>query len=739
MTSSTTTDYGGQARGSLDAYRRYLDGMDASMKQKIALAAAHLLCSGKVADMGMGSGTGSDALAALYPQLEVVGVDVNESMVSLAKERYRRHNLTFTEGDIATQVFPPESLNAIVNSSVFHHVTSFNGYRPEEVMRALSAQYRQLKQNGIVLVRDFVAPEERDVWLDLPTDDGDETTDPTRCNSANLFRLFSAQFRTLSNTPGFELRPVADTDGQPIPKGFDRFQCAYRTAAEFLLRKDYRTDWETEIKEEYTYYTKQQFESAFGALGLRVLASVALYNSWIVRHRFEGKAHLRTLQGEPLPFPPTNYIISGEKVDHTEGVRFEHRGPCPTVDFLEMQQYGHNETGQIRDLVRRPNRTIDIIPWFEAGGDIYVLIRKSYPRPLLQACPESNPLIGGSSAVGYVSEPLNVIQTDHPIGNSVERALTERANLAPEQLLRFEDGTTYYPSPGGILEEIRSVFVEVSPVYTTRPLEGLSGFSTSGVVQAMEARQLLRAAEVGGLPDARLELNVYHLLQSKGLDPGPWIGDEIHITGSSPPSIIGNIIAPVPGRRAFTQLSPSANTAFLHLGSARFAELNAQGETLSEKELAYVVPRYLSTNTVSTAIIRRSDSVYYIGVVDDDLPAAQGFEGNSNLYTTPAWRLPRGVFNRTSAIGWLTHRLTTEHGLEVGQVFTLGGNYYPSAGVTPENVLPVCIEVLAETPSDAPIIWVPLHHLIEEAGRIRDGHLRIVANRVAHALGIMQR
>ena len=56
-----------QRRGDLEAYQRYLRGMDVSMRQKVALTAAHLLGQGWVADMGMGSGLGSRALAALYP------------------------------------------------------------------------------------------------------------------------------------------------------------------------------------------------------------------------------------------------------------------------------------------------------------------------------------------------------------------------------------------------------------------------------------------------------------------------------------------------------------------------------------------------------------------------------------------------------------------------------------------------------------------------------------------------
>src|SRR5215831_13818487 len=98
-------DYGAQARGGLGAYERYLAGMDASMRQKVALTAAHLLCRGRVADMGMGSGAGSYALAALYPELDVVGVDLDAEMVARAAKAHVLPNLSFVVGDVAAPVF----------------------------------------------------------------------------------------------------------------------------------------------------------------------------------------------------------------------------------------------------------------------------------------------------------------------------------------------------------------------------------------------------------------------------------------------------------------------------------------------------------------------------------------------------------------------------------------------------------------------------------------------------------
>ena len=131
--------YEAQARGGLAAYERYLSSMDASMRQKVALTAAHLLCQGRIADMGMGSGTGSHALAALYPSLEVVGVDMNPTMVALAAERYRRRTCVRPRRHRDAGV-PRASLDGILDSSVLHHVTSFSGYSARGAGAALSAQ-----------------------------------------------------------------------------------------------------------------------------------------------------------------------------------------------------------------------------------------------------------------------------------------------------------------------------------------------------------------------------------------------------------------------------------------------------------------------------------------------------------------------------------------------------------------------------------------------------------------------
>ena len=725
-----------QHRGDRGAYERYLRGMDASMRQKVALTAAHLRGQGRVADMGMGSGTGSEALAQLYPGLDVVGVDLDPTVVAMARERFRLPNLSFVAGDIAASVFAPESLDGILDSSVLHHVTSFGGYDHDAAARCLEVQVGELREHGVLVVRDFVEPEPCEVLLDVPADDGDASDDPARCSTAALLERFAREFRSLSSQPGFPCARVEATPSLPLRPGFCRYRISHKHAAELVLRKDYRTDWVAVVKEEYTYFTAGRFERIFDGLGLRVLASTPLRNPWIVRHRLRDKLALWDLEGRPLEAPSTNYVIVGEKVPANEGVRFVEAGRAAPLGFLEPTCWRDRRDASVRDLVRRPNLTLDVLPWFRLDGDVFVLVRASYPRPILAADDGGGAAIDGSRAPGYVTEPLVVVQGEKPLGQTVEEALATDAGIEPSQLRGFRGGTTYYPSPGGVQEEVRSALVEIEPLFVSAKLPARSGFSTSGRVRAIESRQLLRAAQVGGLPDARLELNVYELLRRLELEPGPWIGEEILLAESPAPPRVAHLdeLARRPARRVFERVSTDASPGFLELRSAEFDELDRDGNRLGRLALERVVPRRLGLCTMVVAPLRRHGGMVFVGIDDDDLPAAQCFNGNSELLVAPAWRLPRAIRTTTPARAWVLERLRAEYGAVPGDVWELGGRYHPSPGVTPEVVHPIAVEVLSESAAPRALSWLPLTEAASRAPELRDGHLRIAVLRAWHAL-----
>jgi predicted O-methyltransferase YrrM len=740
------------ARGDRSAYARYLAGMDASMKQKVALTAAHLLCEGRVADMGTGSGGGAQALAALYPELRVIGVDLDPTTVAIARDAHRLPNLDFVVGDVAQPVFEPGSLDGIFDSSVLHHVTSFGGYDHEAAARALAAQVPQLRAHGVLVVRDFVHPGEGLALLDVRHDDGaapgeEGADDPRRCSTAALLERFSREFRSLHAAPGFALERLASAafahapHDAPAP-GFTRYRLALHHAVEFVLRKDYREDWGAEAKEEYGYFTQSRFEELFAALGLRVLASQPIRNPWIVRHRFRGKIALRDEHGALRETPATNYVIVGERVAEDEGVRLRDAGEAPAPGFLEMRHYRDRRTGYVRDLVRRPHVTVDVVPWFELDGDVFVLARTSYPRPIPATEVGECPSLDGASRSTWLAEPLHARITDWPIGETVEETLLSLLpRLSSSDIRGFTVGSTYYPSPGGIQEEVRSIFVEIAPLFVEERLGGGSPFRSAGRVRAIEAKQLLRAAQVGGLPDARLEVNVRDLLGRLGREAGPWIGEELErVEATQPPrapTTVRALLGRAP-RRAFERVPTRGDAPpFLAIHARSFEELDRAGHVRARAVLEVVVPTRTSGNSVAVAPLLVHGGVTWLGVDDDDLPAAQCFHGNSEILVAPAWRLPREIATRAAALTFTRERLRDEYGVEVERLHDLGGRYLPSPGMTPEAVYPLAAMVRA-VHEDAPkaLRWVRLDDAAAEASRLVDGHLRIAALRAAHACGL---
>ncbi len=87
-------------------------------------------------------------------------------------------------------------------------------------------------------------------------------------------------------------------------------------------------NWESELHEAFAFWDFAEWKGALRAAGFRVIedpnnperGSRVYTNPWIVQNRWEGKVALfrRRRDGlhdglQPLPFPPTNMVLVGEK------------------------------------------------------------------------------------------------------------------------------------------------------------------------------------------------------------------------------------------------------------------------------------------------------------------------------------------------------------------------------------------------------------------------------------------
>ncbi|MBS1795922.1 MAG: methyltransferase domain-containing protein [Acidobacteria bacterium] len=744
-------EYAKQDRGDLSAYEEYFAGMDASMQQKIALTTAHFPVRGRIADMGSGSGSGTFDLARLYRGLEIVGVDINPVTVEYSRSHYRAENLFFETGDIADRVFPEASLDGILDSSVLHHVTSFNGFDVRQIARTIENQVAQLRAGGVLIIRDFVVPDDagKQVFLDLPTTDGKDSGAIPELSTAALFDVFARDFRSSVNLNG----PVEYRKLSSPRDGFVRFAVTLRTAAEFVLRKDYRDHWTPELLEEYTYCSQRDFEELFRKNGLRIVVSMPLWNPWIVSNRFAGKFFLSDAEENPLVFPPTNFLIVGEKIGEKDGCRIgEAKGASAPPAFLRLTAYRHRATGQIYELVTRPNRTIDLLPWFEtAGGQLFVLAKKDFPRPLVNAQSQS-PQLNRAAYSGYLTEPISAI-SDFGFRNpdsSVDEAapvireiLGERAGLGADEVLEIGEPRFYFTSPGGIDERVESFLVRIAPfARPPREIENYTPFTSAGTVRELDALQVLRASHVGGMFDARLEINIYRLLRHLNRSAGAWIGAALAPAAQKLPAnfeiaAIGELSPP-----PFAAFEPveAAENRFLDVVRSEFVETDAAGRRLASAVFEYVVPRKFSKNTVAAIPFVKTENAIFVGVETRDLPAPQTFTGSSRLRCAPAWRLPRGLAHKFGLEEFLRERFPKDFGAAVRRAWELGGSYFTSAGVTPEVVYPFAVELDAARGAAAgELRFFRLDELLAHAGRIGDAHFLILLNRLGHALGSLSK
>lgn len=767
--------YTGQARGGASAYAAYYAGMDRSMQQKVALTTAFFPVHGVLADMGCGSGAGSYDLACLHDGLHVIGVDVAAESVAYARSRYQRPNLEYRIGDIADPIFPAGSVDGILNSSVWHHLTSFNGFALTQVRRCLANQTTALRPGGVLIVRDFVIPRgPAEVLLDVPEHDGAAAADGSDSSdssdssgssdssapaavrrimgmsTAALLSHFAATWRSSQNPDG----PLPLQRLGPVRPGWLRYRLSHRAAAEFVLHKDYRRDFAAECREEYTFWSQAEYEAALRDSGLRIIVSVELRNPWIVNKRFRGHFFLYDLHERPLPYPPTNYLIVGEKVGPGQGVHFDLAlRPKPEPRFLRLQLYEHRETGKHYELAERPHPVIDLIPWFRLGEQIFIVGKQGFPRPLVGA--GDSPNLDGASVAGYLTEPISAMSEDPDAGLPLVReVLRERAGVAPEQIAGHALSLRYFTSPGGLNERVTAQLVELSlprgpsgePELLRFPEQApnYSQFSTAGRVRALPAAQLLRAAQVGGLLDARLELNTYQLLLRLGAPLGPWIGAEVTLRaqpaarGVLTSAQVALALQP-PARAVFVarDISQRREPGFLAVHAVTVTERDGHGAALRTATLEACAPGPLGCSTLSVLPVLAAGGEIFVGLEARDLPAAQRFTGRSCFITNPAWRLPRSMENLDQVEAQIAYSLLANFSTRALRSWPLGGKYYPATGATPEVVYPLAVEVDADSIKDSSLQFIPLRELVAQRALVEDGHLLIAMFRLAHALAVI--
>ena len=244
------------------------------------------------------------------------------------------------------------------------------------------------------------------------------------------------------------------------------------------------------------------------------------------------------------------------------------------------------------------------------------------------------------------------------------------------------------------------------------------------VLHTYDAAQLLKTAQTGALVEARLEMNIYNLFRRLAMPLPQWLGEKI-VIAEQMPSEIATIESLKSTVNACFEITESTS-GFLRTDRVLFATAN---QTESKTILEYVYPVDVSTNTLLTLPVCRVGEEIYIGLEMRDLPVPQQFSGNSRLATVFAKRLPKYIHEYIQLEEYIMK--LDIFGASVTCFFKLGEKYYPSIGVTPEQVYPYVVQL--DRPASG-LKWISLRSAIQQPEQFEDAHLLICLFRLWHAI-----
>ncbi|PJB71766.1 MAG: hypothetical protein CO093_04450 [Alphaproteobacteria bacterium CG_4_9_14_3_um_filter_47_13] len=718
--------------------------MDVTMVQKLAFASAHFqLHDGScILDIGCARGKGSYHIAALNPRLQVTGMDYDPLYIEEARKTYKLPNLSYVQGDARKLSLGDMKYDAIFNSSVMHEIYSFSNYNPQAAVDALQAQLEYLKLGGIILFRDFMRAAEPDVmvYMDLPPQSG-KGHDLPDLSYVDLLKFYAqiADSMKPEELQGFFLE---DLGAQP--DGWQRFYLSKDRAYEFIWRKEYQDRFRPEAKEKYGVWTAQQYRDIPESLGARVVYTAPYRNPWIARHWHENKFRLYDETMNRLMSPPSNYIAVVQKTEPDQTLRVrEHRGVSRAPYYLQMAHFKNRITGDSYDMVSRPGKVYDVIPygWNDRGHPV-IYAKSGYPRPLVNCHPrQMTANLDGRTWSGHMVEPLAVAnikeQGCEDVSLVVKRLLKERAGFEEGQIDKITPGLSYFTAPADINEKVSSVFIKVSSGDYERDLKGrFSGFSADGSVRAYDIQDLLRGVQVGMLAEARLEMNIYALMRTLGIRPDQSIGDCYDIAEGDMRDITAFDDLSISQDKVFVRTDKDAGN--LKVLRSLFID-EAKNKVLTTGELEFCVPAYqsdgedVSANSVIVVPVvkDRKSSAVLMGVERREFPSVQEQDGQSGLVTVPGYRLSSAIRNLDQLKAFLDKKFTG------AEVRPLGESYFPSMGVMPDRVFPHIVTG-RDMSEFSGCSFIPLQDLFVNLEKLHDAHLILVVCWTVHALDLWE-
>lgn len=710
-------------------YKKYSDlkGIPAKTIKQAWFTMSHLLLEpgSKVLDIGCDNGVMTYVMATLYPDIQFVGVDMDGQKIIKARNKYSRPNLKFKTANITKEnAFEKNSVDAIINSFILHEVYSNSGYRDRSVVDLLENQFSYLKDDGYMFIHGYSMPLPNTyVLMEMPegTSDSPSLED---LSEPDLLVWFSEHARPSEDKGchGFFL--------EEMPARFPKtrlFRLPYRWAYEFILRKDNRAGWNSELPKQYTFFTPREFRKNLRELGARVLYSAPCWNDRIIRENFEGHFHLIDENDQTLGSPPTSFVALSQKVQEGKSVRLQERRPSNSKENqrLEITSMRNEETGKVHEIVSRGMELTDVLPYRVSGeGEVFVYIQEGVSRGITNAVPRKGDSLDGKTWSGHMIEtvtlPTEIIsETEKGEFKEIVKFSRDYFGLKPFMEASLLKGPSFYPAPDFIDERIHTRYLnvvepsgEIKPKITNIETHG---FLNNSRLREFKAQHLLNAISVGLIPNSTLETQILTLFDMLKQNAESWNDSPLTLDVDTPEHLFDGkelmrLIEQADKKCKKTkgrvnQLR-SIRSVFVDEG---WVEGTVKG--VQSDDVEFVLNGQQTHNKAVVIPLTRdaqSDEVM-AGVVTEHMPVPERYQGNGTTVHAPSFDLPPEVKTIEDAKKFVADQF----GVEPDKVSRMGESYYCHLGVTPMRVFPFAVASTkqSKTPFGGPITFAPLKYL----------------------------
>ncbi len=218
----------------------YLDRMSKPLQEKLKVAKYISKSTKSVLDVGCADGTVTLALADMFPNINFLGIDLDQDFIDIANQKVEeRENVRFECVYLREKLADEERYDVVLFCSVLHEFFSY-GEGISSVVKALSDARELLNTGGEIVIRDMLLysyAEKSDLWLE----------------------------EILKKVRKPELLPQIDD----FEKYFGKLN-SIKQVNHFLLKYMYTDNWQREVKENYTPVNFEKYDQIFEILGMTV-------------------------------------------------------------------------------------------------------------------------------------------------------------------------------------------------------------------------------------------------------------------------------------------------------------------------------------------------------------------------------------------------------------------------------------------------------------------------------------